>query len=162
MEAIKKEITFKKLLEIKTGIEELRYDRKNRFALSLWQLIEYMKYPIEQYNKKVTALNQKLASTDQDGNFYLDEKGNPIYTKFTREKSIERGLEIEKLMGEIVEIEVKYCEDLKPVKELNVYFVKIFNGLLYELTDKEIENLIFEEEKVDSEKKEESLKKITA
>ena len=139
MEAIKKEITFKKLIEVKNAIVYMNYQKKNRLSLSIWQLGEYMKYPFEQYNKKVLLLNQKLCSTDKDGNFYLDENGNPLYTKFSREKALEREVEYKKLKDETVEMEVKYCQDFNVIKELELTFLQVFNGFLFDVTQDQIE-----------------------
>lgn len=147
MEAIKKKITFKKLLELNSAIMVLNYQKKNRFSLALWQMQEYMKYPFEQYNKRVNLINQEFASVDKDENFFLDENKNPIYTKFNKKNSGERDLEYAKLIEETVEIEVKYCKDLKPIKELQIPFIKAFNGFLFEATDEEIENWVVEAEK---------------
>lgn len=148
MEPTKKTITFKRLLEVYNAIHNQNLDsnRKDRLSMSIVQASEYLKYPMEQYNKKITALNQELCSVDSEGNFFLNEKGMPIYTKFTKPNQIKLQERGDKLLNEEVEIEVVYCTDLTRVKTLHLSFIHTLNGIVFDLTQEKIEELFITKE----------------
>lgn len=143
METIKKKITFKKLLEINATIfnKNLDSSKRDRLSASIVQLSGYLKNPMEQYNKKQMEIYQELCSVDSEGNFYLDDKLQPIYTKINKANQKKLDERIDKLLKEEVEIEVKYCTDLTRIKTLHLSFIDILNGYVFDLSEEQIEEI---------------------
>lgn len=150
----KVKITFKKLLEFNNSLGIIDTNKKDRLSLSTVDFIRNMKYPFEQYNKKNNKIEQELCSVDADGNFFLDEKKNPIYSKFNKENEKKRGERLEALLNEEVEIEPALCLDLTRVKTLHCSVIKLFNGFLFNVSDQTMQEWFLgevEDEKNDNE-----------
>lgn len=141
MESTKKKITFKKAIELGQAVyaPNLDSNKRDRLSMHIVQLREYLKSPAEQYNKKLLAIEQELCSVDSNGDFYLDSKNIPIYSKFNKTNQKIRDERVQKLLEEEVDIEYKYCTDFSRIKTLHLSFIYMFNGYLFDLSQEQIE-----------------------
>lgn len=152
---MEKKITFKKVLELIEIAYSSNFDsvKKDRLSAAWVTMTENLVEASEKYYKKLNKINQELCSVDTEGNFFLDEKQNPIYTKFTKANQIKKDEQVEKLLKEEVEVEFSPCAELARVKTLYLGFVKRFNGYLFDLSLDKIEEMFIEEEKEEPIKK---------
>ncbi len=144
----KKKITYKKLLEFNNSIGIIDTNKKDRLSLCTVNFINKMKYHFEQYHKASNKIDQDLCSIDSDGNFFLDPKGNPIYTKFNKENQKKRDDRIDLLLKEEIEIEPCICTDLNRVQLLHLSIIKLFNGFLFDISNEKLEEWFSEGEEV--------------
>ncbi|MEK6881147.1 MAG: hypothetical protein AABY22_16120, partial [Nanoarchaeota archaeon] len=137
----------KKLLELNTAIYQIDSVKKDRLTRTLNQFREWLKYPLEQYNKKLNDINEEFCSMDAEGNYFIDEQKLPIYTKFTKEKSKIRNQKVDALLEEEVELNICDCKDLSRIKKLHISAITLFNGYLFNMTEEQIDDLFSGENK---------------
>ena len=102
---------------------------------------EVLKPILETYTKEVGKIDQEHCSVDGEGNFYTDEKGNPLFSKFSKDGMKKRETALDKLLEREVEIDTAICSDLSRVKTLHISFITLFNGFVFNLSEKELEEL---------------------
>ncbi len=146
MENKKITIKFKELLEIANAIYELDDTIKDPLSLSIYQMKEYLKYPLELYNKEVEKINQTCCSLDKDGNFYLDDKNKMIFTKFNPVGMEKRATRLDVFQEKEVDLEVRVCEVNTRVKTLPIRFFKLLNNILFVISEDEIKEIYKEKE----------------
>lgn len=148
METVKKSITFKKMLDLFKIVhnKDLDSSRRDRLSMAIVQLSEYLKYPMEQYNKKLLAIEQEYCSVDAEGNFFLDAQNQPIFSKFTKEKQKLRDEKVMELLEKEVDIELKYCTDFTRVKTMHLSWVKALNGYLFDLSEEQLDEMFIAKE----------------
>jgi hypothetical protein len=99
------------------------------------------KKALETYQKEIDKIDRKWCSVDADRNFYLDVKGNPIYTKISKENVVFRDADVEKLLEKKIEVTSVDCVDLSRISTLHISFIKLFNGFLFNVTEEWIIDL---------------------
>lgn len=140
----KKNVSYKKLLGIKGGLDQLDTSKKDRFSLTIDEFRDNIQEPLEDYYKEIDKINRKHCSVDRDNNFFISEKGMPIYTKFNKNSIVARDAEIEALLQKEIEITVCDCTDLSRINTLHVSYLKLFNGFLFNISKEHMENLYTE------------------
>lgn len=152
MENVKKEVTYKKLIELFTGLNFIDITKRDKLSFFISDFKESLKPVLESYYKKLDKIERKWCSVDEDGNFFLDTNGNPLYTKFTKENIVKRDQEVEAVLLETVEIITTNCTDHSRINKLDISVLKLFNGILFSLSEQEIINLYAEKETVPMQK----------
>ncbi len=140
----KRFVTYKKLLEIKGGLDQLDTTKKDRFSFAIDEFRDNIQDSLEYYFKEIDKINRKNCSVDRDNNFFVTEKGHPIFTKFNKTNIVPRDAEIEALLKKEVEISVCDCTDLTRINTLHISYLKLFNGFLFNISKEHMENLYTE------------------
>lgn len=138
--------TYKEFLEIVDFIKLIDTKPKDKLSWATMQLTKYlMQFTAEKYNAKIKKINIETCSVDEAGNFILDKNGEIDLNVITKENQAKRDKLKEDLLKETVEIETFYVTDYTRVKKLSPYILEALNGLLWKLTDKQIEDFFLSE-----------------
>ncbi len=121
------------LLEIADLIYSIDMTTKDRLSWAVNQMREYLKYPLDLYNKDLEKINQQCCSVDKDNNFFIDEKGNILFNKFNQKGIEKRAALLDSLRKKEVDLDIYHCEDLTRVKTLSLYALQKLNGICWVL-----------------------------
>lgn len=136
-----KTISYKKVLELHTCVKELDSNKKDRLSVEIVDFHDVLEPHRVTFFKKERKINQELSSLDKDGNFFTDELGQPVFTKFTKEAQVKKDFKLEELLKEEVTIEVNPIGDLTRVKSFHLSVIRLFNGFLFNISKQELEEL---------------------
>jgi hypothetical protein len=153
MDTIK--ITLKSALNYNANLDSLLYDKagmvngkmslalpiKDKLSFACNKLRENLKDALEVYEKRSTEIHQEYCSVDKDNCFFLDEKGNILYNKITREKAKDREAAFKNMLNEEIDLELFKCTDLSRVKKLDLSYILLYKNILFDISDNELEDL---------------------
>jgi len=129
-----KKISTRKATELYNGLFDIDVTIMDKLTLAVLEFEEELKEKvIRNYNLKLSKINKKHCSVDEQNNFFLDTQNNPIFTKFTKEAWELREVDITLLYAEEVDVEGSICTDLSRVKKLSPSILKTYNGLLFNI-----------------------------